>query len=197
MDAAPDVQTVFLLSEPRNIFISSSLVREIAGHGGDVSRYLPPEAHRALLAALATDQIRTPGWGCGSYRCGQGTAKAGSRPEQRLPGTGRHCGGHMCGIIGYTGSRQHSFSKGSAAWNWATIQPVSQFTTHADCTASCRGAGGRPCRHRANRPFRDDRHRAHLWATHGGVTLENAHPHRICSSVSRWSTTASSRTWAL
>ena len=55
MDMAPDVQTVFLLSEPRNIFISSSLVREIAGHGGDVSRYLPPAAHRALLAALATD----------------------------------------------------------------------------------------------------------------------------------------------
>lgn len=52
MDMAPQVQTVFLLSEPRNIFVSSSLVREIAGHGGDVSRYLPPEAHAALLAAL-------------------------------------------------------------------------------------------------------------------------------------------------
>lgn len=52
MDMAPEVQTVFLLSEPRNIFISSSLVREIASHGGDVSRYLPPAAHTALLAAL-------------------------------------------------------------------------------------------------------------------------------------------------
>lgn len=52
MDMAPGVQTVFLLSEPRNIFISSSLVREIASHGGDVSRYLPPEAHDALLRSL-------------------------------------------------------------------------------------------------------------------------------------------------
>jgi len=53
MDMAPAVQTVFLLSEPRNIFVSSSLVREIASHGGDVSRYLPPAAHAALLEALA------------------------------------------------------------------------------------------------------------------------------------------------
>lgn len=53
MDMAPAVQTVFLLSEPRNIFVSSSLVREIASHGGDVSRYLPPAAHTALLEALA------------------------------------------------------------------------------------------------------------------------------------------------
>lgn len=52
MDMAPEVQTVFLLSEPRNIFVASSLVREIATHGGDVSRYLPEPAHRALLKAL-------------------------------------------------------------------------------------------------------------------------------------------------
>lgn len=52
MDMAPHVQTVFLLSEPRNIFVSSSLVREIASHGGDVSRYLPAPAHDALMRAL-------------------------------------------------------------------------------------------------------------------------------------------------
>ncbi|MEC7949395.1 MAG: pantetheine-phosphate adenylyltransferase [Myxococcota bacterium] len=52
MDMAPQVQTVFLLSEPRNIFVSSSLVREIASHGGDVSRYLPRPAHDALMRAL-------------------------------------------------------------------------------------------------------------------------------------------------
>ncbi len=53
MDMAPEVQTVFMLSEPRNIFVASSLVREIASHGGDVSRYLPAAANMALLAALA------------------------------------------------------------------------------------------------------------------------------------------------
>lgn len=54
MDMEPAVQTVFLLSEPRNIFISSSLVREIAAHGGDVTRYLPEPARAALLEALGT-----------------------------------------------------------------------------------------------------------------------------------------------
>lgn len=52
-DMAPEVHTVFLLSDPRHIFVSSSLVREIAQHGGDVSRYLPPAALRAVQARLA------------------------------------------------------------------------------------------------------------------------------------------------
>ena len=53
MDMAPQVQTVFLLTDPQNIFITSSLVREIAGAGGDVTRYVPGAAHRALMAAIA------------------------------------------------------------------------------------------------------------------------------------------------
>jgi len=52
-DMAPEVHTVFLLTDPRHIFISSSLVREIAQHGGDVSRYLPGPAMRAVRARLA------------------------------------------------------------------------------------------------------------------------------------------------
>ncbi|MCB9791808.1 MAG: pantetheine-phosphate adenylyltransferase [Alphaproteobacteria bacterium] len=52
MDMAPEVETVFLLTEPKNIFVSSSLVKEIATHGGDVSRYLPAPAHAAVLAAM-------------------------------------------------------------------------------------------------------------------------------------------------
>ncbi len=52
MDMAPDVETVFLLTEPRNIFVSSSLVKEIASNGGDVSRYLPAPAHRELVRRL-------------------------------------------------------------------------------------------------------------------------------------------------
>jgi pantetheine-phosphate adenylyltransferase len=50
MDMAPDVETVFLLTDPRNIFVSSSLVKEIAANGGDVRRYLPAPAHDALMA---------------------------------------------------------------------------------------------------------------------------------------------------
>ena len=52
MDMAPDVETVYLLTEPRNIFISSSLVKEIASNGGDVSRYVPEPAFRALTERL-------------------------------------------------------------------------------------------------------------------------------------------------
>lgn len=48
MDMAPAVQTVFLLTDPQYIFISSSLVKEIHQNGGDVSRYLPPAALEAL-----------------------------------------------------------------------------------------------------------------------------------------------------
>ena len=54
MDMAPEVETVFLLSEPRNIFISSSLVREIAVNGGDVQRYVPRPAYLALMDSLST-----------------------------------------------------------------------------------------------------------------------------------------------
>ncbi|MCB9758877.1 MAG: pantetheine-phosphate adenylyltransferase [Alphaproteobacteria bacterium] len=52
MDMAPGIETVFLLSEPNNIFVSSSLVKEIAQHGGDVSRYLPGPALAAVQARL-------------------------------------------------------------------------------------------------------------------------------------------------
>ena len=41
MDMAPQIETVFLLAEPQNIFISSSLVKEIAFNGGKVDQYLP------------------------------------------------------------------------------------------------------------------------------------------------------------
>lgn len=42
------IETLFLLTEPGNIFVSSSLVKEIASNGGDVSRYVPPLVARAL-----------------------------------------------------------------------------------------------------------------------------------------------------
>lgn len=48
------IETVFLLSEPENIFVSSSLVKEIFANGGDVSRYVPA----SVLAAL---HARSPG----------------------------------------------------------------------------------------------------------------------------------------
>ena len=45
---APDIDTVFLPTRTNYGFISASLVREIASHGGDVSRYAPPVVCEAL-----------------------------------------------------------------------------------------------------------------------------------------------------
>ncbi len=44
------IDTVFLPTRTRYGFISASLVREIASHGGDVGRYAPPEVCVALQA---------------------------------------------------------------------------------------------------------------------------------------------------
>jgi pantetheine-phosphate adenylyltransferase len=47
-DLGPQVDTVFLPTRTRHGFVSASLVREIASHGGDVSRYAPPIVCEAL-----------------------------------------------------------------------------------------------------------------------------------------------------
>lgn len=52
MDMAPSIETVFLLTDPQNIFVSSSLIKEIAVHGGDVSRYVPAPVATALAERL-------------------------------------------------------------------------------------------------------------------------------------------------
>jgi pantetheine-phosphate adenylyltransferase len=49
---APDVDTVFFMTAIDHAYVSSSLVKEIATFGGDVSAMLPPPAAAALKAAL-------------------------------------------------------------------------------------------------------------------------------------------------
>ena len=44
------VETLFLLTDPDHIFVSSSLVREIAKFGGDISKYVPPAVAEAMKA---------------------------------------------------------------------------------------------------------------------------------------------------
>jgi pantetheine-phosphate adenylyltransferase len=51
---APDVDTVFFMTSIANGYVSSSLVKEIASFGGDVSRMIPPAAIAALRARVAT-----------------------------------------------------------------------------------------------------------------------------------------------
>lgn len=52
-ELAPEVDTVFFMTSLAHSYISSSLVKEIALFGGDVSRMLPEAAADALAAALA------------------------------------------------------------------------------------------------------------------------------------------------
>ena len=49
----PELETVFLTPSERYAFISSSLIREIARLGGDVSAFVPDAVQQALSAAVA------------------------------------------------------------------------------------------------------------------------------------------------
>jgi len=45
---APEVETIFLMTNEDNFFVSSSLVREVAEMGGDIGRVVPPGVLSAL-----------------------------------------------------------------------------------------------------------------------------------------------------
>ncbi|MBV8044720.1 pantetheine-phosphate adenylyltransferase [Pluralibacter sp.] len=48
----PELESVFLMPSTEWSFISSSLVKEVARHDGDVAHFLPPVVHQALLDKL-------------------------------------------------------------------------------------------------------------------------------------------------
>lgn len=45
----PDLDSVFMTPSEKNMFISSTLVKEVARHGGDVSSFVTPNILQALL----------------------------------------------------------------------------------------------------------------------------------------------------
>ncbi len=50
---APEVDTVFFMTDERNHYVSSSLVKEVASFGGDVSGLVPPAVETALKERFA------------------------------------------------------------------------------------------------------------------------------------------------
>jgi pantetheine-phosphate adenylyltransferase len=46
------IETLFMTTNPLFSFLSSSLVKEVATYGGDVSHLVPGPAHRALISRL-------------------------------------------------------------------------------------------------------------------------------------------------
>lgn len=51
-DLAAEIETVFLIPDANHMYVSSSLVKEIAGHGGDFDRYVTPAVATAMRAKL-------------------------------------------------------------------------------------------------------------------------------------------------
>jgi pantetheine-phosphate adenylyltransferase len=49
-ELAPEVETVFLATSPEHMFVSSSIVKEIAALGGPVEGFVSPEVAKRLLA---------------------------------------------------------------------------------------------------------------------------------------------------
>ncbi len=48
----PTIETMFLTPSERYTFLSASMVKEIAGHGGDVSQFLHPQINERLNKRL-------------------------------------------------------------------------------------------------------------------------------------------------
>ena len=48
----PDLDTIFLTTSAENMYLSSSLVRQVGAMGGDISEFVPPEIKGEILARL-------------------------------------------------------------------------------------------------------------------------------------------------
>lgn len=52
---APDIEVIYLMTNARFSFVSSSLIREVAGLGGDVSDFVPAPVAQAIRTKLRTE----------------------------------------------------------------------------------------------------------------------------------------------
>ena len=48
----PDVETLFLTTSAENMYLSSSMVKQIASMGGDVAEFVPPAIHGDIIKRL-------------------------------------------------------------------------------------------------------------------------------------------------
>lgn len=55
----PGIETLFFAPRPEHSFVSASLVREIAGHGGDLSRFVPPSIEAILCRKFGKNKPGT------------------------------------------------------------------------------------------------------------------------------------------
>jgi len=55
----PNVDTTFLMTSNENMYLSSSLVREIGRLGGDLSSFVPPAVEKAVIARVREQLLYT------------------------------------------------------------------------------------------------------------------------------------------
>jgi pantetheine-phosphate adenylyltransferase len=55
---APGLDTVFFMTDERNHYVSSSLVKEVASFGGDITGLVPPQVAEALAAKFSSSDAR-------------------------------------------------------------------------------------------------------------------------------------------
>jgi len=51
---APDVETLFLMGKDENLFVSSSLVKEVAIYNGDISTLVPPYVSEKIRQKISS-----------------------------------------------------------------------------------------------------------------------------------------------
>ncbi len=49
----PDMETIFMVSNAEHMFLSSSVVKEVCGLGGDISSFVPPEICDDIIKRLS------------------------------------------------------------------------------------------------------------------------------------------------
>ncbi len=60
---APDIETLFMMTSAEHLYLSSSIVKEIARLGGDVSALVPASVERRLRIRLHPQQMTVPAGG--------------------------------------------------------------------------------------------------------------------------------------
>ena len=62
----PGAETVFLTTAAENMYLSSSIVKQIATLGGDISSFVPPEILSVIMERLYKNKKHSPSGGTAS-----------------------------------------------------------------------------------------------------------------------------------
>ena len=53
----PDMETVFMVTDAENMFLSSSIVKQVCEFGGDISEFVPPEVYDDIYRRIKERSI--------------------------------------------------------------------------------------------------------------------------------------------